>query len=203
MNTITTIPKNTKGKLLYPLRKMYNLFILIAAILLLNSCEKGYDGWPGKAFVGFIWIDDEPAYIEFENEYIPSMFYWDEYYRVAPGLYYVYYEGEHFIGNQLYEYAWELEYEVYEIEGERGRPFRRDGTDGPDTYFTIECSPHGPELYFEEFYKEKSADIKGEAEVIINNGEEIIIEKTENNFGLRLRYKKTEPRGNPADNPLP
>jgi hypothetical protein len=200
MNTISTFRKNTTMKL-FPLRNMHKLLILVAAILLLNSCEKGYDGWPGKAFVGFVWIDDEPAYIEFENDYIPSMFYWDEYYRVAPGLYYVYYEGEHFIGNQLYEYAWELEYEVYELPGERGKPFRKDGADGPDAYFTIECTPYGPELYFEELYATKSAEIEGKTEVI-SNGEEIIIEKTDKDFGLRIRYKKTEPRGKPADNPL-
>ncbi len=168
------------------------LFILVL-LLILGSCEKGHDGWPGRAYVALSWLEHEPDYIELDNEYIPAVFYWDEYYRVAPGLYWIYYEGIHSRRGKLYEYAWEIEYEVWENPGERGKPFK-DGLDGPDGYFTIELAPDGPEVYYEEFSPAKSATADENAGIVFRNDEEIIVEKHDNNFTLRIRYKKVDPR---------
>lgn len=167
--------------------------LLAAALFLLASCEKGYDGWPGRAYVALAWYGDEPDYIELENEYIPSVFYWDEYYRVAPGFYWLYYEGHYRRGGRDYEYAWDMEYEVWENPGTRGKPFK-DGEDGPDAWFTIELTPDGPEILYEESYPLKSAIPDKEAEIIVQNDDEIIIEKHNNNYSIRIRYKKADPR---------
>ena len=77
------------------LRPTVTGIFLLAVILLISSCEKGSYGEYGLAFVAFAWIEDEPEYIEIENEFIPALFYWDWFYRVDPGLYYIYYEGDH------------------------------------------------------------------------------------------------------------
>lgn len=169
--------------------------LLLAALLILGSCKKGEDGYPGFAFVEFTWIDTEPEYIEVENEFIPAIFYWNWFYRVDPGLYFIYYEGVHWRGGRGHPYAWELEYEVWENPGTKGKPFWQDGEDGPDAYFTIECSPFGPELYYEEFFPEKSAVSDQEYDIILDNGEEIVIERQHNQYNIRLRYKRVDPRG--------
>ncbi|TVR68276.1 MAG: hypothetical protein EA408_13710 [Marinilabiliales bacterium] len=168
--------------------------LLAAVLLLLPSCYKGEYGQPGLAFVAFTWIDDEPAYIEIENEFIPPVFYWDWFYRVDPGLYYIYYEGVHRRGGRLNPYAWELEYEVWENPGKKGKHPWQVGPDGPDAYFTIELTPFGPEVFYEEVYPEKSAQLEDETEIIMNNGDVIIIEKQNKNHTLRLTYRKVAPR---------
>ena len=76
------------------LRLIVAAILLLAVILLILSCEKGSYGEHGLAFVAFTWIEDEPEYIEIENEFIPAVFYWDWFYRVDPCIYYIYYEGE-------------------------------------------------------------------------------------------------------------
>lgn len=165
------------------------ILLMFAVMLLSGSCEKGYDGEPGMAFVSFIWTQDEPDYVENDNEFIPVTFVWDWYYPAAPGLYHTYYEGVHSSGGQLYEYAWELEYEVWENPGTSGRLFE-DGENGPDAYFTVECNPYGPDTYYEEAYPEKSASGNESNDTLINNGDEIVIEKSDKNFNMRLTYKK-------------
>ncbi len=177
------------------LRLIVAAILLLAVILLILSCEKGSYGEHGLAFVAFTWIEDEPEYIEIENEFIPAVFYWDWFYRVDPCIYYIYYEGNHWRGGRTNPYAWELEYEVWENPGKKGKHPWQTGSDGPDAYFTIELSPFGPEVFYEELYHEKSAVPVEEHEVIINDSEEIIIEKQSNSYNLRLRYKRVEPRG--------
>ena len=177
------------------LRLTLAAILLLAVALLISSCEKGSYGEHGLAFVAFTWVEDEPEYIEIENEFIPAVFYWDWFYRVDPGLYYIYYEGNHRRGGRIIPYAWELEYEVWENPGKKGKAFWQPGDDGPDAYFTIELSPFGPEVIYEEVYHEKSAVPVEEQEDIISDSEEFIIEKQSNNYNLRLRYKRVEPRG--------
>ena len=167
--------------------------LILALFLMLGSCEKGHDGWPGRAYVALSWWEHEPDYIELDNDYIPVVFYWDEYYRVAPGSYWIYYEGVHSRRGKLYEYAWDLEYEVWENPGEQGKPFK-DGLDGSDGYFTIELAPDGPEVYYEEFYPAKSATDGDNAGIILHSDDEIIIEKHSNNFSLRVKHRKVDPR---------
>lgn len=167
------------------------LAIAIFFFLPLASCEKGELGDPGLAFVAFTWVEHEPDYIEIANDFIPALFYWDWYYRVDPGIYYVYYEGEF----RRSPYAWELEYEVWENEGKRGKHSWIKGTDGPDAYFTIELSPFGPEVIYEEIYPDKSGT-DGKAELIIPEiGSSFTVEQQCNDYRLRVTYRRIESRG--------
>lgn len=193
MKNILKIPWPGKSITIIRLKHFLPLLLILAALLLPAACEKGDDGWPGRAYVALSWYGHEPEFIEIENEYIPSVFYWDEFYRVAPGLYWVYYEGSYRRGGRDYAYAWELDYEVWENPGERGRPFK-DGEDGPDAYFTVELTPEGPEIYHEDASYRKSAEDGNTPEIISNSGEEIILEKQDGNFSIRIRYRKTESR---------
>jgi hypothetical protein len=193
MATIFNNLENTAEKADKLRRTLWGGGLILAALFLLGSCEKGLDGWPGRAYVAFSWIVDEPDYIEIDNEYVPPVFYWDEFYRVAPGLYFAYYEGYHRVGRQLYEYAWELEYEVWENPGEPGRVHRQNGVDGPDAYFTIVLSPYGPETLYEEVARLKSA-VDELPENLPAIGDEIVIEQSDEDFNLIIRYKKVEPR---------
>ena len=168
--------------------------LLLAVILLISSCEEGSYGESGLAFVAFTWVEDEPDYIEIENEFIPAVFYWDWFYRVDPGIYDIYYEGNHSRGGRINPYAWELEYEVWENPGKKGKHPWQTGPDGPDAYFTIELSPFGPEVFYEEVSPEKSARPDEGSEIIMNDGDVIIIERHSNNLSLRLTYRRVESR---------
>ena len=170
--------------------------LLFSLLLSFSSCRKGLYGDDGWAFVSLTWIDDEPEYLEIENDFIPRVFFWDYYYRVEPGLYFIYYEGVHRRGGRVTPYAWELEYEVWVNKGERGKAYWQVGEDGPDAYFTIECSPFGPEVFYEEVYPEKSASLNEDTEVVMNDGEVIIVEKQSENYTMQIRYRKVEPRNN-------
>lgn len=162
----------------------------ILLTLALASCEKGELGDPGFAFVAFTWVEDEPDYLEIANDFIPAVFYWDWYYRVDPGVYHVYYEGLF----RRESYAWELEYEVWENPGERGKYAWEEGLVGPDAYFTIELSPFGPEVIYEEIYPDKS-EADGKTELVMPEiGSSFTVEQQNNDYKLRVTYRKVELR---------
>ena len=165
------------------------MVLLIVAFSFL-SCEKGEYGQPGFAFVAFSWVDAEPDYIEIANDYIPAVFYWDWFYRVDPGIYTVYYEGTH----KRNTYAWELEYEVWENDGKRAEFVWLEPKDGPDAYFTVELSPSGPEVIYEEVEVEKQGYIDDSDSHPMKVGQEVILEKHHEGYSLRLRYKRVESR---------
>ncbi len=168
--------------------------IFVGIILTLSfsflSCEKGEYGQPGYAFVAFTWADAEPDYIEIANDFIPAVFYWNWFYRVDPGIYSVYYEGKH----NRRTYAWELEYEVWENEGKRAKYVWVEPTDGPDAYFTIELSPFGPEVIYEEVKVEKQGYVDDSESHFLEVGQEVILEMLHEDYNLRLRYQRVEPR---------
>jgi hypothetical protein len=168
-------------------------FLLIFGVI---SCDfyYGLDGRPGRSYLALEWNQTEPNYIEAGNRYIPELFYWGEYYRVPPGIYLLYYEGEYYTGKRWITYAWELEYEVWENPGEPGRPNGIDGMDGADVDFTIVCAPGGPTLYIDEYYKSAGDKEIEDYEIIQNTGDIIEIMQTKENFTLRVKYKKVEPR---------
>ncbi len=169
-------------------------FLLLIPLSLLFSCEKGDDPFPGLAFVAVSWTVVQPEYIEMDNPFMPEVFYWDWFYRVDPGVYYVYYEGNHRVGGKINPYAWELEYEIWEYEGKRARYFWQDDENGPDAYFTIVCTPFGPEVFHEKDYPEKTTYADGQVIPVPGTENEIIIEELSHNFGFRLRYRQVIPR---------
>ena len=171
-------------------RSVILVAIVITLSLSFTSCEKGEYGQPGYAYVAFTWVDAEPDYIEIVNDYIPAVFFWNWFYRVDPGIYSVYYEGKH----NRRTYAWELEYEVWENDGKRAEFVWIEPKDGPDAYFTVELSPFGPEVIYEEVEVEKQGYVDDSDDHPAEIGHEIILEKHQEEYSLRLRYKRVEPR---------
>lgn len=158
----------------------------------LTSCYKepwGSDGFPGRAFLALTWVEAEPDYLDAGTSAIPEYFYWDDYYKINPGVYNFYYEGEVWTGSSWAFYSWEIDYEIWVNPGEPGGP-SYNGHDGADTYFTIECSPFGP--YVSEYYKGAAAE--KDYKVISDTGDKIIIEKEKEEFTLRVIYNKVDKR---------
>lgn len=172
------------------IHRLFFVAMLLALSCSFSSCEKGEYGEPGFAFVAFSWVDAEPDYLEIANDFIPAVFYWDWFYRVDPGIYYVYYEGKY--GRN--DYAWELEYEVWEKEGKRAEFVWLEPENGPDAYFTVELSPFGPEVIYEEVEVEKQGYVDNSDSHPMEVGQEVILEKHHEGYSLRLRYKRVEPR---------
>ncbi len=159
-------------------------------LLFLSSCEEsymGYDGFDGRAFLALSWSEMEPDYVEPGNNNVPFNFYWDEYYRVHPGLYTLYYDGEYWDGYGWITYAWEVDYEIWINYGEQGTLFY-DGLDGADNYFVVECNPFGPYV----FRDLKTASIKPEYEVLESSEDETVLMIKKEFFTIKMTYKKVE-----------
>jgi hypothetical protein len=144
-------------------------FLFLLLIPLMFSCTKEPIDY-GRSYLRLTYYDIEPYYIESQ---LSDFFYWDEDYRVSTGNYSLYYEGDYYdyFGN-LVVYAWEIYYEIYRY---------KDYYDAPDVYFTIECNPEGPYMYEEIYDKSLKPD-------------EYEIEKENEGYKLKLKYKRVEPR---------
>jgi hypothetical protein len=163
---------------------VYGLGIL-AITLLFSACERGRDGRDGRAFLALDWQNDEPDYVDAGTASIPRSFQWSKYYNIWPGYYNMYYDGEITTPNGYAEYAWEMDYEVYNLEGERAY-YYMDGEDAPDTYFSIACTPYGPEFY-DEGSTYKSAPSIAEPK-------EYTVTKTVKNMVIKLHARPVEKR---------
>lgn len=169
--------------------------LMLAVILIsvtLTSCvsDYGYNGRPGRAYMALSWDVDVPDFIDAGTGDIPPVFEWGQYYRTYSGLYMVYYEGRYWNGYRHVWYAWEMDYEIYAIAGQPGG-YGYNGANGPDTYFDIVCTPYGPELYDNIAYKKSITATPGNTEDTKDNGS---IETIKNGFGIKLTFRKTEPR---------
>lgn len=176
-------------------KKYFKIFIPVIIVLIFASCKKdfqGRDGLPGRAFLGLTWYDIEPQYIDIGNTDIPYKFYWDEFYRVYPGNYTLYYEVSFWEDNIHKLYAYEIVYDIWINSGELGGT-NYHGRDGADTYFTLELCPEGPYIIEEEDFKSTGKTLKLEKE-LINIGEKNEIITQKNDFGMKVVYKRVEPR---------
>ncbi|GAB4325683.1 MAG: hypothetical protein Kow00127_18410 [Bacteroidales bacterium] len=168
------------------------LIMLLLLMTLFTSCEKawyGRDGRPGRAFISLNWTESEPWYIDAGTGAIPPRFYWGEYYRISPGTYDLYYEGEVWTGQYWAEYAWSVTYEIWVIPGEKG-DWYYNGSDGPDNYFDIELSPWGPYVY-NSYKNSKDA---GKLEIIEDKGSSVTAVQKGEGMEMRITYRKCEPR---------
>lgn len=168
--------------------------MLLAVLLLLSfsSCQKswyGSDGLPGNAYLSLSWHVSEPTYLDAGTYAIPSVFYWEDLYKISPGYYDLYYEGSVWNGMYLANYAWEVMYEIREISGERG-DWYYNGLDGPDNYFSIECNPSGP--FIRSDYKSTALDEK--YSLVEESESEIIVKQKGEGMDLIITYKKVSPR---------
>ena len=170
------------------------LFYLALATFILSSCYTepwyGHNGRPGNAFLSLSWIDAKPDYIDAGTGDIPPMFQYGQYYNAWPGFYTLYYEGRYWSGQAHAFYAWEVDYEIWKTTGEPGGMYY-DGANGPDNYFTVECSPFGPWVYGPGY---KTSELPDGYELKESSDEKIVIEKEGNDFGITITYRKVSPR---------
>ncbi|MFH2141477.1 MAG: hypothetical protein ABIJ97_03575 [Bacteroidota bacterium] len=169
------------------LKRIRYTLLIVFSLFTLSSCYKGYDGRPGDAYLSLAWEVSKPYYVDAGPE-IPPTFRWSEFYYATPGVYYLYYEGQVWNGWRWITYAWEVQYEIWRIPGEPGG-YGYHGYDGTDTYLTLVCSPYGP---YEDRFENRSA-IENEDSIEISE-KEIVVEKIQNDVGIRVKYSKVEPR---------
>jgi hypothetical protein len=165
------------------------LFILALAVFILSSCYKepwyGHNGHPGNAFLSLTWVDVKPEYIDAGTGDIPPVFQYGRYYKAFPGYYTLYYEGRFWNGQAHVFYAWEVDYEIWETPGEQGGLYYH-GANGPDNYFTIECSPAGPWVYGPGY---KNAELSNGYQAVEISEEKIVLEKADTHFGITVTYR--------------
>lgn len=174
-------------------RKTSRIYILglsisIAALLTLTSCYKepcrGLDGRPGRAFLAVTWVDGQPDLINSGNSAIPTVFDYGRFYLSYPGLYQFYYEGRIWNGHASAFYAWEMDYEIWIHLGEPGG-CGYNGVDGPDNYFTMECSPFGPYLYLGNYKSDSTS-----ARIIEQSDDSGVMELKGESHTIRMTYRK-------------
>lgn len=170
------------------------LFFLALATLFLSSCYTepwyGHNGQPGNAFLALNWVDARPEYLDAGTGDIPPKFYYGTYYKAWPGFYTLYYDGSFWNGQANVFYAWEVDYEIWETAGEPGSMYY-NGANGPDNYFSVECSPYGPWVYGPGY---KTDELTDGFELKEESDEKIIIEKAGADFGITVTYRKVSPR---------
>ncbi len=171
-------------------RKRVQKLIAVLLILSLAGCQKawyGHEGNPGDVYLSLNWDVAEPEYLDAGSGDIPTIFYWGQNYKTYPGKYFLYYEGRVWTGMGWGAYAWEVEYQIFEIAGEPGGWYY-NGQDGPDNYFMIECSPYGP--YIENSYKNTEMDSK--YEVLEQSDSEITVIQKGDGIKLIITYRQVE-----------
>ena len=169
-------------------QKKVQKVIIVLLILSLTACEKawhGRDGRPGDAYLALTWYESEPTYIDAGTNAIPPVFYWGDYYKIQPGYYSFYYEGSVWAGMSWAYYGWEVDYEINEIPGEGGDWYYH-GADGPDNFFTIECSPYGP--YISGAYK--SMAISEKYELLEENESMIKVKQKADGVSMVVTYRR-------------
>jgi hypothetical protein len=171
------------------------LFFLALATVFLSSCYTepwyGRNGQPGNAFLSITWIDAKPDYIDAGTGDIPPVFQYGQYYRSWPGYYTFYYEGRFWNGQAHAFYAWEVDYEIWEVPGEPGGMYY-NGANGYDNYFTVECSPFGPWVYGPGY--KSGGELPEGYELKESSEDEIIIQKSDSHFGITITYRKVAGR---------
>ncbi len=186
-----TIDKITRQNELKKIKLLpYSIFLII--LIGFSSCTEDYwviDGRPGNAYIALSWTEDEPEYIDAGTGAIPHVFYWNDYYFIRPGIYYLYYDGIYNDGYGYIDYAWEVEYEIYTNPGEYGTAFY-DGRDGRDNYFTLDLNPYGPYVYIDY----KSAPANANFKVLEEDETKIVILKEKEEYSLKITYRKTNRR---------
>lgn len=175
------------------------LFISGMALITSTSCSVGSDGRPGLAYVAFEWEGSKPDFIDCGTASVPPNFYYGSYYRINPGWYTAYYEGKIWNGSAWGTYAWEMDYEIWINQGQRGG-YGYNGKDGMNTYLNFVCTPSGPVIYRHDAYlrkapQENQTDFRYE---IAEPGQEHVDEYQINEYTIRVTSRSVVPRTNPS-----
>lgn len=144
--------------------------------LILMACGK--DGEPGDTYVRFTWTGNQPYIFSTNNPAIPIVFYYGVDYITQPGTYSLYYETFYGVN-----YWWSVNYTLTYKDGEKGGIFK-DGDDGEDSYFSINCDPYGPYIY-----QVKSQQIENDELFEMDEANNISISKEINGQILRVDYE--------------
>ena len=164
--------------------KLLVIFILFSLVFF-SSCERiGSDGYPGKAYLSVNWDVSKPDYLDVGTSDIPSVFEWGSYYRTYPGTYTLDYDGQVWKGTYWANYAWKVNYEVYENPGQKGGA-NYNGRNGMDSYFDIVCTPYGPDI------SSYDASVKPDKNTDFNSiPEKITVIKNDGHFSIKITYQK-------------
>ena len=179
------------SKIFHNILSLKKIIVLLIIVFIIFSCKKdayyGHDGRPGDAYISLTWEVSQPDYLNAGTGAIPPVFQWGRFYKAYPGYYSLYYEGSVWNGSYWSYYAWEVNYEIWITKGENGGWYY-DGADGPDTYFTLQCSPYGPYIYNEY----KSLCLNSKYDLLEDTGEIITVIRESEGHSIKITYKKLE-----------
>jgi hypothetical protein len=198
MKKLSAFPKRIKTPLL-----LFAALVATSLLITNTSCTVGADGRPGLAYLSFEWEVSKPEYIDCGTPAVPPNFYYGTFYRTNPGLYTAYYDGKVWNGMAWGSYAWEMDYEIWILPGQRGG-YGYNGKDGLNTYLTFVCSPYGPKLFRSESYMRKGTPAEPTRihEATTPGGEQVI-EYTVNEYTIKVTYRAVEPRTGQAGGNFP
>lgn len=188
---------NHMNSLKQQLSKIIIALIIGAGMITFTSCEKTYpepypDGLPGKAYVAINYYEIEPDYIEHNNPDMPDYFQWSHYYRTYAGYYNLYYEIEYSDRYDSWVDCWEIDYEIWQYEGERGSYYEY-GRNGRDVYFDIDLTPDGP-YFYSDSKSAPAVEKPNPFELISKTKNEIVMQQKKDGYGLKVTFKKVEKR---------
>lgn len=180
----TQLLKSTSNKVL--------VIMILFSLMYFSSCERyGSDGYPGKAFLSVNWDVSKPDYLDVGTSDIPAVFEWAAYYRAYPATNTLSYDGKVWKGTYWANYAWQVDYEIYENPGEKGGP-NYNGRNGLNSYFDIVCTPYGPDITsYDALIKpiETTYDVNSVPE-------KITIIKRDGNYSIKITYTQVKTPNN-------
>ncbi len=154
-------------------------------------CTYGTNGYPGPAFFGLDWITDIPDYVWTNNQAIPTVFYYGEYYNTLPGTYNLYYEGQMIVDCCPVDYFWDVTFDIWVNAGTAGG-CGFVGADGLPSYLMIGMGPYGPS---EARTNKAEVSDNERFDIISDTDDEIVMQHTNGDVNVRVTFKKlTESR---------
>jgi hypothetical protein len=192
MKTGTDISGKIKANIRFIIRNKSVFALALILLTGLSGCEVeyGYDGRPGNAYLALQYDVAEPYYLDAGTGAIPAEFIWGDFYYATSGYYTLYYEGSHWNGHRWADYAWEIDYEIYNNPGEYGGAYY-NGKDGADSYFTLLCSPYGPDFFQNDINYRKDNNPDTSVTKMPDTGSMV---KTVKNYSIKMTWKKVSPR---------
>lgn len=149
------------------------------------ACTYGPNGVPGPAYFGLDWAGHVPDYVWTNNDAIPPVFRYGDYYNSLPGKYKLYYEGEFLDGCCVVNYQWDVLFDVWVNAGAAGG-CGYVGADGLPSYLMLIMGPEGPG----EHRVNKMAQEGVTVETISKTDDEIIMHVTKGDINVRITYTK-------------
>lgn len=123
------------------------------------SCNIGEDGLDGDAYLSLNWSDIEPSYVD-AGGVVPYDFVWDTYYRTRPGIYTIHFEYKYRHSYSDVIVPYDVDIEVWIVEGEPGRTNNRNGKDArDDVFFDVTLYPDGEIDFFDKKVRKSDLEV--------------------------------------------